>query len=210
MATGGSTDPADRESGSGPGRAAAVASWLRLVGRLQFALLPLLFFALPLTAVRGVTGHDLLGGMFVELSPWQVFLTVVPLVLCAWSTMLVIGLLIEGSKLDPPSNLPAWSRVFDVPPRTATFFSYPMLALPGIVVLVARAPAPLAAGAAALGGALVAYAVAMLVTGLLNAAEPGYDVSPAPLARWLVRALARNARLGRFMRWLRRQVGRLT
>jgi hypothetical protein len=197
-------------SASSQGRAPVVASWLRLVGRLQFGLLPLFFFALPLTACRRVIGHDLLGGMFVELSPMQVFLTVIPLVLCAWSTMLVIGLLVEGSKLDPPAGLPAWSRVFDVPARAATFFAFPVLALPAVVIVVAWSPARGAASAAAVGGALVAYVVAMAVTGLLNAAEPGYDVAPAPLARWLVRGLAGSARLGRFMRWLRRLLGRLT
>ncbi len=99
---------------------AGLASWLRLIGRLQFLLLPLFFAVLPFTALRRVWAHDLLGGMFAELSAGQVFLTVLPLVLCAWSTMLVVGLLVEGSKLDPPPALPAWSGVFDLPPRTVT------------------------------------------------------------------------------------------
>lgn len=186
------------------------ASWLRLVGRLQFALLPLLVMALPLTGMRGVPGHDLVGGMFLELSASDVFLVVLPLFICAWSALATLGLIIEGSKLDPPRELPPFTRALTLPPRTATFFAFPLLAAPGMALMISSARSPVAAALAAAGAGLAAYLGTMVVAGALTAAQPDYVALPDPLARRLARTLARSTSLVGAVRWLRRQASRAT
>jgi hypothetical protein len=164
-----------------------VGRGLRLCGRLSFGLLPLFFAALPFTAWRGVPGHDLLGGMFVELSFWQVFLTLVPLIVGSWSAMTVLGLTVEGAKLDAKvdltAELPRWAQAFALPPRPTTFLAFPLIgATPGAIVIVAASGRAVTGLAAALA-ALVAYLGATLVAVPLSAAEPGYQVVPGWLPR---------------------------
>jgi hypothetical protein len=153
-------------------------------------VLPLFFAALPFTAWRGVPGHDLLGGMFVELSFWQVFLTVVPLIVSSWSAMTVLGLTVEGAKLDAKvdqtADLPRWAQVFALPPRPGMFVAFPLIgATPGAMVIVAASGRPLT-GVAAVLAALVAYLGAMLAAVPLSTAEPDYQVVPG----WLPRRFA--------------------
>ena len=183
-----------------------LAQWLRLLGRLQFVLLPIAVLAAPLTGCPRAPGHDLVGGMFVELSSRDVFLVVLPMVMCAWATMATLGLILEGSKLDPPRELPPWTRFFALPPRALTFFAFPALAVPGVFVVVRRAVAPLPALAAALGAAAVAYAGAVIIAALLTAAHRDYAPIPDPLARRFVRLVAEIPWVAHAIRWTRRQV----
>jgi hypothetical protein len=178
-------------------RGLGLARALRLAGLLQFALLPLLFLLLPLTAVQGAPVHDLLGGMFIELTPPQVFLVALPLFFLTWSTMATLGLILEGSRLDPPRDLPGWVGVLDLPPRLGTFFAYPLLALPGLGVMIAKSAAPLAATATGLAAAVVAYLGAVLLAGAFTAVDPDYDPLPDPLAVWIAQRLASSDALKR-------------
>jgi hypothetical protein len=178
-------------------------AWLRLLGRVDFGLFPLLFWLLPFSALEGAPGHDLVGGLFVELGPAQLFLTVVPLVLSTWATMTVLGLIVEGPKVDPPVLLPAWSRVLDLPPRRPTFLVFAALALPGIVVMVARSRSIGPGALAAAGGVVAAYLTAMVLAAPLATAEEGYVILPGPLSTSWTRWLARRPRVVQAVRWLR-------
>jgi hypothetical protein len=192
-----------------PGRE-GFAAWLRLLGRLGLGVLPLLFCLLPFTAFASAPAHDLLGGMFVELQPWQVFLVVLPLVVLSWSALTVLGLHVEGSKLDPPALLPGVARVFDLPPRGGTFVAFPLIgAAPGAMVMVVRSSAPALAALAALAAGLLAYAGAIVIAAPLSNAQRGYDVVPGPLARMISAAIGRNARLGQVVARLRGWATRL-
>lgn len=191
-----------------PAPSPRLAQWLRLLGRLQFALLPLAVLAAPLTGWPRAPGHDLIGGMFVELSARDVFLVVLPMVMCAWSTMATLGLILEGSKLDPPRELPPWTRFFALPPGPLTFFAFPALALPGTIIIAKRAVALPAALAAALGAAVVAYLGAMIIAGLLTAAHRDYAPIPDPLARRFARVVSQIPWVVSAVRWARRQASR--
>ena len=202
--------PSNRSVAAKPPPWPRVATHLRLAGRAQFALLPLLVMVVPFTGLKGAPGHDLVGGMFVALTAGEVFLVVLPLVMCCWSALATVGLILEGSLLDPPRELPAWTRVFNLPPRPSTFVAFPFAAVPATAVLVAHARSPALAAMAAIAAALVAYAGAVLVAGVLTAAKRGYDPVPGRLARRFYRRVEESRVIVRTVCWLHHQAGRLT
>ncbi len=193
------------------------------------ALLGVMLLWLPLSIFTWCPGHALAAsttrGLFRSLDFWAVCIATMSLWAAATCWAFTWSLLVEGAAhvfsrpgevahiekwpLMTPNaqsnmSLPVWSyRVFSVPLKLG-YVAATLLALPGVVTLVAAASTPARCGVAAVLGTIIAL-TASLVAGYLTrqgliANEP-YPSAWYPMARsvsWLHRPSV----------WLRRQLAR--
>lgn len=126
--------------------------WVNLLGLLKYGIFfaALLLF-LPLSAIKGVPGHDLTGNMFLDLSFWGVFWAAFFLVMAAWSVMFTEGLIVDGMearwkadgalhRANPRQQsgyIPGWAEeFFGVPITMQQLVAFSALAIPGLWVSI--------------------------------------------------------------------------
>jgi hypothetical protein len=211
-----------------------VQQWMNLLALLKYGLVfAVLLVFLPLTAFEHVPAHGLLGGLFVDLTAWEIFFTTLALLGVAWCVMFGEGLVISGVErwsrhgqayrpyadviAAPSGYVPAWAEAFFcVIVTPAQFFFFTLLAVPGSWVIVkygsgGRGPALLALAA----GLVVGYLLLILLC--TPAALVDWTNRPAQ-GLWLAdplwarlrgkpRLLAAARALHRWVSWLPRKAG---
>ena len=71
--------------------------WMNLLALLKYGLVfAILLVFLPLTAFEHVPAHGVLGGLFVDLTAWEIFFVTLALLGVAWCVMFGQGLVISG------------------------------------------------------------------------------------------------------------------
>ena len=174
-----------------------VQQWMNLLAILKYGIVfsGLLVF-LPLTALDGVLLHGLLGGLFVDLTAWEVFFVSVALLGTAWTLMFSEGLIVVGVERwhdggaayrpyetvesDPTQYVPAWAeKFFCVPITAAQFVFYTLLAVPGLWIIVQYSTAGWFGALAAAGAALV---LGYLVLIALSAPAALVDATHPPMS----------------------------
>ena len=180
----------------GAARFTALQQWINLIAVLKYGVIfSVLLVFLPLTAFDGVMLHGLLGGLFVDLSSWEVFFVSVALMTTSWTLMFAEGLIVVGVerlqgqgqayrsfediKSRPTGYVPAWAeRFFCVPITAGQFVFYTLLAIPGIWIIVHYSTARLQA----LGSAAAAFFVGYVALVLLSAPAALVDPATPPMA----------------------------
>jgi hypothetical protein len=158
-----------------------VQQWTSLGGLLRYGWFFSAFLViLPLLAIENAPLHGLLGGLFVDLTKWEIYFVTMSFLGLAWCLMLAEGLIVNGieswwSGGSAYRHLHAGTPTGYVPPWAETFFSvhitgpqftfFSLLALPGIIVMVRYSVAGSIAGVVAAGlGAVTAYVLLMLLS----------------------------------------------
>ena len=210
---------------AGP-RFTLVQQWMNLLGILKYGLVfSVMLIFLPLTALDGVALHSLLGGLFVDLTGWEIFFVAVALLGTAWTLMFTEGLIVVGVdrwhdrgeayrpleevESNPSQYVPAWAeKFFCVPITAAQFVFYSLLAVPGLWIIVQHSSASwlvalCAVGAAFLWGYLALIALASPAA-LVDETHP--PMTGLPLAelfwRWLRRVPLAVRAAQRFRVWV--------
>ena len=135
-----------------------IQQWMNLIGLLKYgiAFSALLIF-LPLSAIKGMPLHALLGGLFLELGPLEILLASIFLMGATWSVMFTEGLIVNGmearwrrggrafrhraqilrSLRSPTRHVPGWAEdFFSVPVTLPQLVFFTLLAAPGLVVII--------------------------------------------------------------------------
>ena len=134
--------------------------WMNLLAILKYGIVfSVLLVFLPLTALDGVLLHGLLGGLFVDLTAWEVFFVSVALLGTAWTLDVQRGLIVVGverwhdggapyrpyetAESDPTQYVPAWAEKFFLVcrsrPRSSS--SIPCWRCPGLWIIVQHSAA---------------------------------------------------------------------
>ena len=164
------------------------ASWLRFLqqwtslgGLLRYGWFFSAFLVfLPLTAIDDVPLHGVLGGLFVDLTAWEIYFVTMAFLGLAWSLMFTEGLIVNGieswwsgglayQRLDetsPTGYVPAWAeKFFSVPVTPPQFVFFSLLVVPGLFVVVQHAAAGVTAALLAAGlGVVTAYLLLILLS----------------------------------------------
>jgi len=155
--------------------------WTSLGGLMKYgALFSAFLVFLPLTAIHDVPLHGILGGLFVDLTPWEIYFVSIALLGLAWSLMFTEGLIVNsiGSWLNgglayrrvdannPTGYVPAWAeKFFSVPVTPPQFAFFSLLVVPGLLVVVDNGVAGVTrATLAAALGVLTAYGLLIVLS----------------------------------------------
>lgn len=187
--------------------------WVRLLTGLKYCVFFLvILLALPLSAFRWMPLYLTLGGLFLELRPWDVFWISLAFFAASWSLMTATGLLADGLEQRRPESgsepyLPAAAaRFLSIPITAGQMLAFSAIAVGQTAIVVAVSKSPGLSAVAALGGAVGAYLV------LIVLAVPAHLAADfAPIPRWrLVHAIWASFRfLEPLARWLHRVSSKL-
>lgn len=165
-----------------------ILPWIRLVSGLKYCVVFfLILVALPFTALKPMPLHSMLGGLFLELTPWAVFWLSLAFFAASWSLMSVTGVLADGLESRRPEigsggYLPERAARFLSVPITRgqmLFFSFAALAQCAVVVVsVSKSPGQSAVAAIAAG--VVGYLVMAVLAAPAALAVEGEP----PIPRW--------------------------
>lgn len=177
-----------------------IQQWMNLIGLLKYGIFfsALLIF-LPLSAIKGVPLHGMLGGLFSGLSVWEILWASIAFVAAAWSVMFTEGLIVDGiearwkrggavHRLSPQQQtgyVPGWAEeFFSVPVSRPQLVAFSFLALPGIFIIIwfADTSWPFRIIGTVIG-IVVAYFIMVVLCAPARLADPTYRPLPdLPLA----------------------------
>jgi hypothetical protein len=159
--------------------------WANLLYVLKYSVtFGLLLLYLPLTVLEKVPGFTLLGGLFLELTPWGLFWGAVGFFATGWVLMITSALLVDGADHDLPPWAPAF---FGLPVERGPFLIFTLFGLWGCLWTGLSCPAGLPWRLLALtAGFLAAYVLLHLLTLPARFARPDFEILQGS---WLGRRL---------------------
>lgn len=161
--------------------------WMNLSALLKYGFLVAgILTYLPLTAFEWMLGHGVVGGIFIELGNFEVYLTSLALAGAWWSLMFTEGLIVDGVEARLKSNGTVSSRDHHtdyLPKRAKGFFGFPVsldqfivytaLGVSGISIIVWKADSVFWAGLSSVAGILTAYIFMLILCLPAVARYPG-------------------------------------